>query len=71
VAADPVVPGFVLPESGAGAGEEAVGSACGSAFQPEHDLGDGDPGFEDHVDVVGHDAPGVEIVQMASGGAVE
>jgi len=66
-AADDVVEGFALPER-AGALEGLVDVVGAAAFPVADDFAEGVVlgGFDEGVEVIGHDAPGVELI----GGAV-
>jgi hypothetical protein len=61
------IEGFIAPEGSAGSFENPVCcSGCG-AFEPSCDFGEFYEGCQQRVDVVGHDYPGVQGVEMAVG----
>jgi hypothetical protein len=62
---NPVVVRFLLPERHSGASENSVCHTTGPPLEPPHDARHGGVRSEDHVDVVGHDDPGVEIIEAA------
>lgn len=64
--ADDVVEGFALPED-AGALERLVDIVGAAAFPVANDFAEGGVlgGFDEGVEVVGHDAPGVDLIGLA------
>ena len=56
---------LVLPEGRPRAAQNLVGHAASSPFEPSHDGRHGGMWLEDPVDVIGHDHPGVELVEPA------
>ena len=62
--ANPVVERLVLPEGRSGTPQNPVCDATGSTLQPSQYDRQRRPRLQDHMDVVGHDHPSVERVEL-------
>src|SRR5438309_6499519 len=65
VGTNPVIKGFILPEGCSRPAEDAVGLATGSTLEPSHRARQLDPRLQDHVHVIGHNCPSIQIVELA------
>jgi len=56
---------LVLPEGRPGTAQNLVGHAASPPFEPSQDGRHGGMRSEDRVDVIGHDHPCVELIELA------
>src|SRR5258708_5830656 len=69
--ANPMIVGLILPESCTGQPKQHIGSPCGSPLQPAHNLGERVPRRHDDVHMVGHDDPGMQLVELSDRLSIE
>ena len=60
-----MVEGFVLPEGLSGPLKNEVRLPCRSAFQPSHEGLHGNLRLQEHMDVIGHDHPGSQGIEIS------
>ena len=70
IGADPVIERLILPESCSSAIQNSIGYATGSPLQPLHDGRKFAMRLKNHVDVIGHDYPRVELVELPNALAI-
>ena len=68
--ADPTVPGFVFPKWLASAAENPVSLPSGRALEPTGDCRQGNQRCQEHVDVIGHQYPCMELIESAFSRAI-
>ena len=68
--ADPMIERLILPESCSGAIQNSIGYAAGPPLEPLHDGRKFAIRLKNHVHVIGHDYPRMELVQLSNALAI-